>query len=120
MSTLTVLNEMHSIVESLGYPAYLGDFLDTDENGLLKLPDDPAHFTLNSVTTAPDHAWGTLRYASVRIQLQAWSRTEGEALSMLQNAQEALGYFKYVPLSVVNLRRDGEYTGYAQDFERTA
>jgi len=120
MSTLTVLNDMLTNVLSLGYPAYLGDFLDVDENGLLKLPDDPAHYTLNAITDSPDHAWGTVRYSSVRVQLQAWSRIEGEALTMLETAQAVLATRKYTPLAVVNLRRDGEYTGYAQDFERTA
>lgn len=120
MSTLATLNHMHGILTLLGHPVYLGDFLATDDQGLLILPDDPRHYTLNAITTTPDHAWGTVRYSNVRVQLQAWSRTEGEALSMLNSASLALVSNKYVPLNVVNLRRDGDYTGYAQDFERTA
>jgi hypothetical protein len=119
MSALAVLNQA---VTALGdaYPVWLADFLTIDEEGLLKLPDEPAQYTLTLITDAPTHEWDHLKYRTVRVQLNAWSRTEGEALSMLATAETALLNAGFIPLDSRALPRDGLYIGAAQDFERTA
>ena len=119
MSALSVLNQA---VTALGttYPVWLADFLATDEEGLLKLPDEPAQYVLNLIVDGPIHEWDTLKYRNVRVQLNAWSRTEGQPLAMLSAAETALLAAGFIPLDARALGRDGPYTGAAQDFERTA
>jgi hypothetical protein len=119
MSALTVLNQC---VTALGdeYPVWIAEFLDTDEHGMLDIPNVPAQYVINLITDAPQHQWDTLPYRTVRLQLNAWSRTEGEALHMLASAEAKLKAAGFIPLDARSMPRDGAYTGAAQDFERTA
>jgi hypothetical protein len=120
MSILTVANAARALLEPLGYPVHHGDELATDERGLLKVPDDPAQFILHVITREPYHEWGGTRYGTVTIQVNAFSRVEGEALAMLAAAEPLLVAGRFTPGRSRGMPRDGPYTGHAQDFERNA
>lgn len=121
MSTLAVLNEAATALEGVigNYPVHLAEFLAVDDDGNLVIPDDPAHFTLSLITATPVHEWDHVKYRDVRIQVSAWSTTEGTALAMLAAAEAALVALDYRPLPLRALGRDGAYTGAAQDYERS-
>ncbi len=120
MNALAVINAARALLTPLGHPVHVGDTLDTNAAGLLKLPTDASQFVLHTILGAPEHQWGTTRYAVVTVQVDAFSRTEGEPLAMLALAQPALTAGKFIPGALTRLGRDGPYTGYAQRFERTA
>ena len=120
MNTLTVLNTARTLLQTLSLPVHIGDTLTTDANGLLEVPDDPAQYVLHTVLGVPEHAWGTSRYGTTRVQVNASSVIEGQALAMLAAAEPVLVAGKFVPGNVTSIGRDGPYTAYAQTFERTA
>ena len=121
MSAITVLNEVVTTLAGISgdYPVHLADFLNVDAEGNLQLPEDDEQFVLYLITATPIHEWDTVRYRDVRIQLNAWSNVEGNAVVMLQAAEDALVAANYRPLPLRSLGRDGSWTGAAQDFERT-
>ena len=119
MNALEVINLARAtLAAGTEYPTYVGDTLDTDAHGRLKVPDDPAQFIIHTVSGDPNHEWGSTRYGLVRLQVNAFSVVEGEALAMLALAESLLASERFIPKILVNLARDGPYTGYAQDFER--
>ena len=118
MNALDVLNAVSELLEPLEYPVYVGDTLLTDANGLLTLPNDADQFVLHTILGTPSHEWGITRYGTVRIQVNAFSTTEGQALAMLADAEPLLAGAKFTPGILTNLGRDGPYTGYAQAFDR--
>ena len=118
MNALAVINAARTILQTTSLPAHLGDQLATDANGLVTLPTDPAFYVLDTITGTPEHQWGTTRFGTVRIQVSAFSRVEGQALAMLANAEPLLTAATFIPLDITSLGRDGDLTGYAQDFER--
>lgn len=118
MNALQVINAARDLLVPLGHPVYIADFLNTDESGRLQLPEDVSHYVIHAITGTPEHEWGTTRFASVQLQVNAHSRVEGEALAMLQAASPALVAGKFLPGILVALARDGPYTGYAQAYER--
>ena len=120
MSALTVLNAAKTALASLGIPTYFADQLDTDADGRLQPPTDPAHFVLHAILRAPYHEWGDTHYGTTTVQVDAWSRTEGQPLALLASAEPLLTAVTFVPGRLRGLGRDGTYTGYAQDFERNA
>lgn len=119
MNALAVINAARTILQTTAYPAHLGDLLATDANGLVTLPTGPAFYVLDTITGTPEHQWGTTRYGTVRIQVSAFSRVEGQALAMLHTAEPLLAAATFIPLDVTSLGRTNDLTGYAQDFERT-
>ena len=119
MNALAVINAARTILAGTTYPAYLGDTLETDADGLVTLPADASAFVLDTITGTPEHQWGTTRFGTVRIQVSAFSRIEGQALAMLATASPLLAAATFIPLDITTLGRAGDLTGYAQDFERT-
>lgn len=118
MNTLTVINDAAQKLGTTSYPVHIAQLLNVDEDGKLQLPDDPAAFVLHLITGTPNHEWGQTTYGTVRLQVDAWSSTPGEALSMLQAAEPLLAASKWIPGVLRNLGRDGPWSGAAQDFER--
>lgn len=120
MSLLSVLNDIKTTLTTVGsgYAAHIADFIETDSTGRLIIPDDPDQFVITLITGAPVHQWGEVPGRTARVQVAAWSTTEGEPLVMLALAETALVAKRYIPLPVIRLGRDGHYTGSSQDFER--
>lgn len=119
MSTLAVLNDAKATLEdATSYPVYIADLLNVDVDGRLQVPNDPSQFIIHLILDNPTYEWGHLKYSDVRLQVDAWSVTEGEALAMLGLAKTALVAKSYIPLALTRLGRDGASTGYTQDFER--
>lgn len=114
------MNQARNAVAGVGsgYNAYIAEFLKTDANGKLDVPRDRDMFVLHLITSAPTHEWGKVRFRDVRVQVNAYSRVEGNALFMLNLAEPALVALAFIPFQIINLGRDGSYVGYAQDFER--
>jgi hypothetical protein len=119
MSTLDVLNAAKTALGA-SIPVYFGEQLATDASGNLIPPTDARYFVLHLITREPAHEWATVRFGTVRVQLDAWSRTDGDAQAMLASAEPPLVSAKFIPLVTRALSRDGPYTGAAQDFERNA
>lgn len=119
MNTLATRNAAKTALAGAGKPVYFGDTLDTDANGLLQPPKDAAFYVLHLITGNPTHEWGDERYASVRIQLDAWSTTEGEGEAMLATATSSLLAARFTPGTRRSLGRYRRHTGAAQDWERT-
>lgn len=120
MSALTVLNAAKTALASLGIPTYFADQLDTDADGRLQPPTDPAHFVLHAILRAPYHEWGATRFGTTTVQVDAWAVVDGRALSLLASAEPLLVAQGFIPGRTRGLGRDSAYTGYAQDFERNA
>lgn len=118
MNALQVINAAKTLLEPLGHPVHIADLLNTDDDGRLQLPQDVSHYVIHTITGTPEHEWGSTRFASVQLQVNAHSRIEGEALAMLAVAGPALVAGRFLPGLLVHLARDGPYTGYAQAFER--
>ena len=118
MNALAVINAARDLLTPLGHPVYIAELLNTDEDGRLQLPQDVSQFILHIILGEPEHQWGSTRFGDVRIQVNAFSRVEGEALAMLQAASPALVAGKFIPGVLVDMPRDGIYTGYAQRFNR--
>lgn len=121
MSTLAVLNEVVTALTGVtgSHPVYISEFLPVNDDGQLQLPDDPSQYVLTLITATPTHEWDSIRYRDVRVQINAWSTTEGTAIAMLTAAETALVALHYHPLPLRSVGRDGQYTGAAQDFERS-
>ena len=119
MNALAVINTARAILAGTAYPAYLGDTLETNADGLVTLPADASAFVLDTIIGTPEHQWGTTRFGTIRIQVNAFSRIEGQALAMLAIAEPLLVAVAFVPFPLTPLGRVGDLTGYAQDFERT-
>ena len=120
MNALEVINAARAILATLTYPVHVGDTLATDASGRLKVPDDPSQFIIHTILGAPEHQWGTTRFGTVTLQVNAFSTIEGRALAMLQAAEPLLAAARFIPRTLSSLPRDGPYTGYAQRFERNA
>jgi hypothetical protein len=118
MSTLAVLALAKTTLASLAVPTYFGEQLKTDTNGALIPPTDARYIVLHLITRTPDHAWAHVRYGTTRVQLDAWSRTDGDAQAILAQAEPLLVAARFIPLPARALARDGVYSGAAQDFER--
>jgi hypothetical protein len=118
VNALDVITDARDLLELTSYPVHIADTLETDANGLLAVPDDPSQYVLHTILGTPEHQWGTTRFGTVRIQVNAFSVVEGEALAMLAAAEPLLVAAKFIPLALESLGRDGPYTGYAQAFER--
>jgi len=118
VNTLTVINDAATILEATGKPVHIAALLHVDADGRLELPDDPAAFVLHLITGTPNHEWGQTTYGTVRLQVDAWSSTPGEALAMLATAGPLLAANKWIPGVLRDLGRDGPWSGAAQDFER--
>lgn len=118
MNVLAVINAARTIIDTTTFPTYLSDTLVTDADGLVTLPTSPAFFVIDTITAVPEHQWGTTRFGTVRIQVSAFSRVEGQALAMLATIEPLLTAATFIPFGVTPLGRDGDLTGYAQDFER--
>src|SRR5690606_34300053 len=99
-------------------PVRIAELLATDSSGKLELPDDPAAYVIHLITGEPYNQWGQTPFSTIRIQVDAWSSTPGEALAMLNTAQPILAATKWTPAVLRKLGRDGAYSGAAQDFER--
>lgn len=118
MNALAVINDAASLLGTTSYPVRIAALLNVDEDGKLELPDDPASFVLHLITGEPYHEWGQTPLSTVRLQIDAWSSTPGEALAMLATAGPLLAANKWIPGVLRNLGRDGQWSGAAQDFER--
>lgn len=118
MNTLTVINHAAQLLGTTSYPVHIAQLLNTDDDGNLQLPTDPSAFVIHLITGTPYHEWGATPLSTVRLQIDAWSSTPGEALAMLNTAAPLLAASKWTPGVLRNLGRDGQYTGAAQDFER--
>lgn len=118
MNALAVINDAASRLGTTSYPVRIAALLNTDDDGKLQLPSDSAAFVIHLITGEPYHEWGSTPLSTVRLQVDAWSSTPGEALSMLADAQPLLAANKWIPGVLRNLGRDGTYQGAAQDFER--
>lgn len=118
MSTLTVLTTAKTALASLNIPTYFGEQLPVDADGALIPPTNARYIVLHLITRAPEHRWGTVRYGTTRVQVDAWSRTDGDAQAILALVEPLLVAERFVPLPARALARDGTYTGVAQDFER--
>lgn len=118
MNALAVINDAAQKLGTTSYPVHIAALLHVDEDGKLELPNDPAAFVLHLITGEPHHEWGSTPLSTVRLQIDAWSSTPGEALAMLSTAQPLLAASKWIPGVLRNLGRDGQYQGAAQDFER--
>lgn len=118
MSTVDVLNTVAATLAPLSYPVHLAEFLRTNAAGLLEIPDEPDQFIVHLITGEPEHEWGSTRFTTVTVQLDAFSTTQGTALAMLDAARPLLTAARFIPGRLRALDRDGAYTGAAQDYER--
>lgn len=118
MNALAVINDAAQKLETTSYPVHIAQLLKVDDDGKLDLPSDPASFVLHLITGEPYHEWGSTPFSTVRLQVDAWSSTPGEALAMLATAAPLLAASKWIPGVLRNLGRDGQWQGAAQDFER--
>lgn len=113
----TALKRARGALYTLTVPVYLGEFLATDDDGLLILPSDKSFIVLHGITAVPDFQWGNYSFDENRIQVNAFSRVEGTANALLDAAKPLLTAAKFTPGITTNLGRDGPYTGVSQDWE---
>lgn len=119
MSGLSVLNAARTAIDgSSSHPVYIANKLAVDVDGNLIVPNDPTLFILHLILDDPTFSWGQLRGRTIRLQLDAWSVTEGEAFAMLDLVEPALITSGFIPLARRDLGRDGSHTGATQDYER--
>jgi hypothetical protein len=118
MTVLDVINAAHTALDTTSIPVRLAERLDTDDNGAIRIPSDPAVYVLDVLPSDVEHEWGTTRFITVTLQVSAYSVTEGEALGMLDTARALLTPLRFIPRSLLALPRDGRHTGYVQRFER--
>lgn len=113
----TALTRAKAALYTMTVPVYLGEFLDTDTDGLLVLPDDKSFIVLHGITGAPNFEWANYSYDTTRVQVNAYSRVEGTAAALLETAKPLLVAARFRPGITTNLGRDGPYTAMSQDWE---
>lgn len=113
----TALTRAKAALYTMTVPVYLGEFLDTDTDGLLVLPDDKSFIVLHGITGVPNFEWANYSYDENRIQVNAYSRVEGTAAALLETAKPLLVAARFRPGITTNLGRDGPYTAMSQDWE---
>lgn len=113
----TALTRAKAALYTMTVPVYLGEFLDTDTDGLLVLPDDKSFIVLHGITGVPNFEWANYSYDTTRVQVNAYSRVEGTAAALLETAKPLLVAARFRPGITTNLGRDGPYTAMSQDWE---
>lgn len=130
MNTLAAMQAARTALLTLSKPVHFGSALDVDANGYAQLPNQPAFYVIDLIVGSPNFAWGTARYGDVTLQINAFSRVDGEALAMLAAAATPLISARFAPGPLVDLGRGRAsnrrihtggtaYSGAAQDWERT-
>lgn len=113
----TALARAKAALYTLTVPVYLAEFLDTDSDGFLVLPDDKSFIVLHGITAVPTFEWANYSYDGNRIQVNAYSRVEGTPSALLTAAKPLLTAARFRPGVTTNLGRDGPYTAMSQDWE---
>ena len=111
------LNAARAALQPLGVPIFLGMFLATDSDGMLILPEDETFIVLHGITSIPYFEWRNYSFDERRIQVNAFSKVEGTANALLNQAKPLLTAARFTPGISNDLGRDGDYTGASQDWE---